>query len=555
MDAIEREVLEVDVLFVGAGPASLAGAIHLATLAKKGGRELSIVVIEKGAALGNHSLSGAVLDPRALDELLADLGDVTPPLDALVTDEALWYLTERGKLSAPFIPPVLENRGKRCVSLNCLVVWLGERAAELGIDCFPEFPAAELLWDGERVLGVRIGDKGLDAAGNPRSNFEPGPELHAKVTILGEGVRGTLTKVAIAKLGLAANSQPANYALGIKELWKLLPGTFPAGRVIHTLGAPLPSETFGGGWLYGLNDDVLDIGFVIGLDSPDPFTDVHDLFNRYKLHPNIRPFFDGATLMAYGAKAIPEGGLYSLPRLYADGLLLIGDSAGMVNSLRLKGIHLAMKSGMLAAEALFAAFESSRFDTAALSSYETRFKASWAYEEMYAARNVHQGFEHGLFGGLVNAALGMVSGGRGFGIAESLPATSAQQRLRKISDQLQLPQRQRDLPDGVVTFDTLADVFRSGTRHDEAQASHLLVADTSICAEQCTREYANPCQRFCPAQVYNPSFVEIDGKIHGELRIDFANCVHCKTCDIADPYQIITWVPPQGGDGPVYTGM
>lgn len=556
MNAIEREVLDVDVLFVGAGPASLAGAIRLATLAKKADREISIMVIEKGEALGNHSLSGAVLDRRGLDELLADIGDAQPPpLDAVVTDEALWYLTERGKLKAPFIPPALENRGKTLVSLNKLVVWLGECASNLGVDCFPGFPAVELLWDGKRVTGVRIGDKGIDADGNPRPNFEPGPELRAKVTILGEGVRGTLAKVAIAKLGLATGSQPANYALGIKELWKLPPGTFPSGRVVHTLGAPLPAETFGGGWLYGLNDDVLDIGLVVGLDSPDPSTDAHDAFNRFKTHPEIRPLLNGATLLAYGAKAIPEGGLFALPRLSADGLLLIGDTAGMVNGLRLKGIHLAMKSGMLAAQAAFAAIASDRSDARTLAAYDESFRASWAYDELHQARNVHQGFDHGLFGGLVNAAIGMVSGGRGFGVYDALPATSAQLRLRKLSERQPYAETQRIVPDGIVTFDKLADVFYSGTKHDEAQPSHLLVSDTSICAERCTREYGNPCQRFCPAQVYNPNFVEVDGKMQGSLRIDFANCVHCKTCDIADPYQIITWVPPQGGDGPVYTGM
>jgi electron-transferring-flavoprotein dehydrogenase len=554
--AIERETLEVDVLFVGAGPASLAGAIRLAALGKRAGRELSILVVEKAGALGNHSLSGAILDPRGLEELLVDIGAAEPPpLDAVVTDEALWYLTERGKLKAPWLPPALTHRGNHLVSLNRLVAWLGERAAEAGVDVFPGFPAVALLWEGERVVGARIGDKGLGADGAPRSNFEPGPEVRAKITILGEGVRGTLAKIAIRRLGLAAGAQPASYSLGIKELWKLPVGRFPAGRVLHTLGAPLPTETFGGGWLFGLNDDVLDIGFVVGLDAPDPSTDAHDAFNRFKLHPEIRPLLEGGTLLAYGAKAIPEGGLLAMPRLYSDGLLLIGDTAGMLDSLRLKGIHLAMKSGLLAAEATFAALERECYDAKSLAAYEERFRASWAYEELYRARNTHQGFEHGLFGGLVNAALGMASGGRGFGLREELPATSARLRLRKITDASPKAERVRVVPDGVVTFDKLSDVYRSGTRHDEAQPSHLHVLDTSICADRCTREYGNPCRRFCPAQVYLPDFVEKEGKIEGSLRVDFANCVHCKTCDIADPYQIIDWVPPQGGDGPVYTGM
>ncbi len=552
----EREVLAVDVVFVGGGPASLAGAIRLATLAKAADRELSIVVLEKAAAFGDHSLSGAVLDPRALDELLAELGPVPPPpLDTPVAEEALWYLTEHGRFQAPWIPPPMHNHGHNLVSVQRLVAWLAERASELGVDCLPESPAVALCWDQQRITGVQIGDKGRDAAGNPREHFELGPYIQAKITILGDGVRGNLTKQAIARLGLGASAQAPRYALGIKELWQLPPGRFPVGKVVHTLGVPLPTETFGGGWLYGLHNNILDLGLVVGLDSPDPSTDAHDAFNRFKLHPVIRPLLRDAQLLAYGAKALPEGGLYSIPRLSADGVLLIGDAANMLNGLRLKGIHLAMKSGMLAAQAAFTALQADCYDTQQLAQYDDAFRASWAYTELYQARNVHQGFEHGLGLGLMNAGLGMFSGGRGFGVVEALPITPAQQRLQKITEVAPRAKQRRVIPDGVVTFDKLSDVFHSGTHHDEAQAGHLHVADTSVCAQKCTREYGNPCQYFCPAQVYRPNFIEHDGRISGQLDIDFANCVHCKTCDIVDPYQIITWVPPQGGDGPVYTGM
>ena len=374
----ERDSLEVDVLIVGGGPAGLATAIRLRQLAAAAGRELAVMLIEKGGEIGNHGLSGAVVDPRALRELFPG-EDITGGLDAPVASDQLWFLTAGGKIEAPFQPPVLDNRGKYVASLNRLTKWLGEKAEAAGADVFPAFPGQELLWDGERVVGVRVGDKGVAADGSPKANFEPGPDLLAKVVVLAEGPRGTLTKTAVARLGLDRDREPQVYAVGIKELWQVPPGRFAAGRVIHTLGAPLPADVFGGGWVYGMNGDIVDIGLVTGLDYADPTTDPHNLFQQMKLLPAIRPLLEGGTMIRYGAKAIPEGGLFAMPRLYADGLCLTGDSAGFLNGLRLKGIHLAIKSGMLAAEAIFEALAADRSDAAALASYERAFRSSWAY--------------------------------------------------------------------------------------------------------------------------------------------------------------------------------
>jgi electron-transferring-flavoprotein dehydrogenase len=550
----ERDSLEVDVLFVGGGPASLAGAIRLRQLAAAAGAEISVMVIEKGGEIGNHGFSGAVVDPKALHELLPD-EEITGGLDAPVSSDAMWLLTKSGKIAAPFTPPVLNNHGKYVASLSTLTKWLGAKAEAAGADVFPAFPGQELLWDQQRVVGVRVGDKGVAHDGSHKSNYEPGPDLFAKVVVLGEGPRGTLTKTAIARLGLDHDRDPQVYAVGVKELWRV-PGRLAPGTVIHTLGAPLPGDTFGGGWIYAMNGDIIDIGLVTGLDYADPSTDPHDLFQRMKLHPAIRPLLEGGEMIKYGAKAIPEGGLHAMPRFYADGLCIVGDSAGFLNGLRLKGIHLAMKSGMMAAEAIFDALQADDTSAAKLKAYEDKFRDSWAHQELHAARNFHQGFSSGIWGGLMNAQLSLMSGGRGFGIKDKLAGEHGYARMKKLDELTPTQVTRRVVPDGKLTFDKLTDVFKSGTMHDEDQPPHLHVSDTNICAERCTVEYGNPCQYFCPAKVYEPQFAKNGAApAEGRLQINFSNCVHCKTCDIMDPYQIITWVPPQGGEGPVYTGM
>ncbi|GAC1414150.1 MAG: electron transfer flavoprotein-ubiquinone oxidoreductase [Candidatus Velthaea sp.] len=548
----ERDSLEVDVLFVGGGPASLAGAIRLRQLAVQAGREISVMVIEKGGEIGNHGFSGAVVDPKSLHELFPD-EDITGGLDAPVASDQMWYLTGGGKIKAPIVPPVLNNHGKYVASLSRLTKWLGEKAEAAGADVFPAFPGQELLWEGDRVIGVRVGDKGIGHDGKPKANFEPGPDLMAKVVVLGEGPRGTLAKTAIAKLELDRDRDPQVYAVGIKELWRVPDSKLKAGDVIHTLGAPLPMDTFGGGWVYMMNDNIIDIGLVTGLDYADPTTDPHNLFQRMKTLPAIRPLLEGGTLVRYGAKAIPEGGLHAMPRFYADGLCLIGDTAGFLNGMRLKGIHLAMKSGMLAAEAIFDSLAADDLSANALAAYEAKFRDSWAFTELHAARNFHAGFKNGLVGGMINAMLGMATGGRGFGLHDRLEGHYGHERMKKLSERAPRALDRRVAPDNVLTFDKLTDVFNSGTLHDEDQPAHLHVADTNICADRCTVEFGNPCQYFCPAKVYEPNFHQNGNGVEGKLTINFSNCVHCKTCDIMDPYQIITWVPPQGGEGPVYT--
>jgi electron-transferring-flavoprotein dehydrogenase len=548
----QRERLEIDVLFVGAGPASLAGAIALGERAKAEGRALEILVIEKAAEVWNHALSGAVLDPRALDELDPKWREHGVPVESPVTRDELWYLTATSRVKAPFTPPPLNNRGKYVASLQKLVKWLAARAEAAGVQVFPAFPGQELLWDGDRVVGVRTGDKGLDRDGNPKSNYEPGADLIAKIVILGEGPLGTLTKQAIARLHLNEGREPAVYAAGVKELWQCPAGTLQAGSVTHTLGYPLPSQTFGGGFIYAMGADVLDIGMVTGLDARDPTSDPHNMLQRLKLHPDIRAMLKDAKLLRYGAKAIPEGGLFAMPRLYADGLMIVGDSGGFLNGMRLKGIHLAMKSGMLAAQTAWDALEKDRYDSATLGAYEERFRSSWAYGELRSARNFHQGFERGLFFGMLNAGLATVTGGRGFGVAERLRSRPGYEMMEKRGPEP--PVAERAPIDGTITFDKLTDVYNSGTMHDENQPCHLHV-QTQVCHDRCTLEYGNPCKYFCPAAVYEPLFDVRDGNVEGRLQINFTNCVHCKTCDIADPYQVITWVPPEGGGGPVYTGM
>jgi len=560
-DMAERDQLEVDVLIVGGGPAGLAAAIKLRQLAKERGRDdLGVMLIEKSGDIGSHGISGAVVDPKGFDELLPGWRD-SAPIEAPVGPDAMWYLTPTGKIAVPplMVPPPLNNAGKYVSSLQRLTKWLGGVAEELGADVFPAFPGQELLWEGDRVIGVRVGDKGVDHNGNPKANYEPGPDLLAKVVIISEGVRGTLAKQAIAKLGLDADREPQVYAAGIKELWQCKPGSVIAGSVLHTFGFPLPNETFGGGFIYGMKDDVLDIGMVTGLDYKDPTTDPHDNLQRYKQHPAIAAMLDGAKLLRYGAKAIPEGGLYAMPRSYADGLLLTGDSGGFLNGMRLKGIHLAVKSGILAAETAFDAVVAENTDAQTLSAFDTAFRASWAYDELRAARNFHQGFKGGLFAGMMNAGLSVYTGGRGFGVIDKLKGEEGYAQMIKLSERAPRAVETRATIDNVLTFDKLTDVFNSGTMHDEDQVPHLHVADTSICADRCTVEYGNPCQYFCPAKVYEPLFNQTTEngttKVDGRLQINFSNCVHCKTCDIMDPYQIITWVPPQGGEGPVYTGM
>jgi electron-transferring-flavoprotein dehydrogenase len=557
-----RDTLEVDVLFVGGGPAGLSGAIRLRQLlrshndriAREGGKplELSVAVLEKGREFGSHGISGAVLDPRALHELLPDFAALGCPLESPVTADAVWFLTARRALPLPIIPPPLRNHGNYVASLGKLVRWFAAQAERLGVDLFPGFAAAAPLVEGDRLKGVRTGDKGIDRNGARKPNYEPGIDILAKITILCEGPRGTLTKILVDDFGLAAGRLPQVYAIGVKELWQCPKGSLPPGRVIHTMGFPLDRRTFRGAFIYNMGEDLLDIGLVIGLDYENPRLDPHEEFQRLKTHPSIARMLRGARLLGYGAKAIPEGGIYAMPRPYLSGCLIAGDSASMLNAMRLKGIHTSMKAGMIAAETAFEAILAGDTSGAFLARYEERFRRSWAGAELWRVRNFHAGFRNGLLPGLLHSALQMATGGRG--IRDPLPAEPGHTRMRKARDFYGGPPPAEVPPkyDGLLTFDKLTDVFHSGTKHDEDQPAHLHVADTSICETRCRDEFDNPCRHFCPAAVY-----EMVPKGGGGLRlqINASNCVHCKTCDIMDPYQIITWVPPEGGGGPEYVKL
>jgi len=417
-----------------------------------------------------------------------------------------------------------------------------------------ETPAARAIVEDGRVAGVIAGDKGVNKQGERKPNYQPGAECRAKATVLCEGPRGTIAKSLEGPLGLTAGRNAQVYSAGVKELWELPAGRLEKGRVIHTLGYPLPAETFGGGFVYGMNDTHWSVGFVTGLDSRDPTTDPHANLQRFKTQPLVRALLEGGKPVAYGAKAIPEGGFWAMPRLAADGLLLCGDSGGFLNGARLKGVHLAMKSGMLAAETLFGCLLAADFSKERLSNYEQRVAESWAATELRSVRNFHQGFDHGLFAGLFNVGVGMVTGGRDWRLRDRRGNAPGHERMRRLSAIHANGKPSPPRPDGKLTLDKLADVYLSGTQHDEDQPVHLKVADTSVCATKCREEFGNPCQHFCPAAVYE--MVPDETKPGAlKLHINASNCVHCKTCDIADPYQIITWVTPEGGGGPNYKSL
>ncbi|HLG54508.1 MAG TPA: electron transfer flavoprotein-ubiquinone oxidoreductase [Vicinamibacterales bacterium] len=549
-----RETLEVDVLIVGGGPAGLSAALRLSQLQKQhGGEPLSIAVLEKAREAGAHILSGAVLDPSALRELIPDYEAKGAPLASPVHRDHVYFLTERSKIRLPIVPPPLRNHGSYIVSLNELVRWLSARVEAEGIDFFTGFAGQEVLMDGPRVVGVRTGDRGVGKHGGHKPTFEPGVDIVAKVTIFCDGVRGNLTKTLIERLELGKGKEPQQFAIGLKELWEIPPERLAPGTVIHTLGYPLRQDEFGGAFIYAMPEGRVSLGFVAGLDYADPLFDPHMAFNRFKQHPFVAGLLQGGTLVRYGAKALPEGGWNTIPRTYMDGGLIAGDAGSFLNSMRLKGIHLAMRSGMLAAESAVEAIRAGDTSEAGLKRYQDKIDASPIRAELYPVRNVHQAFGYGLFAGLAFSGLALLTRGAWF---EDLRGRAGHTRMKTLAWYYGL-----DVPvsrpsnttpaDRIITFDTLTNVHYSGTAHDEDQPSHLLV-NTEVCSSTCGPEYGHPCTRFCPANVYE--IIREPGR-PPQLQINASNCVHCKTCDIMDPYQVITWVPPEGGGGPQYNGM
>ncbi|HKC54841.1 MAG TPA: electron transfer flavoprotein-ubiquinone oxidoreductase [Vicinamibacterales bacterium] len=550
-----REALEVDVLIVGGGPAGLSAALRLSQLQQeKGGDQLTIAVLEKAREAGAHMLSGAVLDPSALRDLVPDFKEKGAPLAAEVHDEDVYFLTESSKLALPIIPPPLKNHGNYIISLNQFVRWLTGQVEAAGIDFFTGFAGQDILMDGARVIGVRTGDRGIGKHGDQKPTFEPGVDILAKVTIFCDGVRGNLTKELMRRLPLGDPDHPPQFAIGLKELWEIPRDRLKAGTVIHTLGYPLKHEEFGGAFVYAMPEGQLSLGFVVGLDYEDPLFDPHMAFNRFKQHPFVSALLDGGQMIRYGAKALPEGGWNTIPRVFMDGGLIAGDAGGFLNSMRLKGIHLAMRTGMLAAETAFDAVRAGDTSSAALEGYKRRIDASAVRDELYPVRNVHQAFGYGLFPGLAFAGLAVATHGW---MPEDLHGHPGHERMKTLAGYHGSsgisPNQASNVTaiDRRLTFDKVTNVHFSGTSHDEDQPAHLLV-HTEVCSSICGPEYGHPCTRFCPANVYEITH-DADGT--PRLQINASNCVHCKTCDIMDPYQVITWVPPEGGGGPQYNGM
>jgi electron-transferring-flavoprotein dehydrogenase len=563
MSEIVRESMEVDVLYVGAGPATLASAYHLtkqveaynAKAEASGGEQIetpAILVIEKSASVGDHQLSGAVINPIGIRELMPDFVEQGFPTEYVCTDASFYIFTRKLALRSPITPPNFAKKGYHVASLSNVVKWLGEKCEEAGIEIYPGFAGDEVLTDGDRVLGIRTGDMGVDKNGKPKANFQPGMDIFAKVTVLGEGVRGSLTKQLIRKFDLAGD-HPDTYETGIKEIWRVKPENHKPGRVIHGGLFPDMLNQFDGMWLYDMKDNLVSYGYVTVLDSENPYNDPHLNAQKFKTLPFMRKILEGGELVRYGAKALPTGGLYAQPKLYCNGALLVGDSAGFANAFRLSGVHLAIKSGMMAADAIVDALAADDFSTTTLGGYTERYEQSWAYAEHREARNFHGSAEiHPVFA-FLNTPIMLATGGRG--LIDKLDAQPGHKKMKKLWE---LPEDKRKPEefefDGVLTFSKEHLVQFSGAQHEVDQPSHLVVADTDLCSTQCTEEYGNPCEHFCPAAVYEmiPDTENADRK---KLLIHHENCVHCKTCDIADPYQIITWTPPEGGEGPDYTNM
>jgi len=547
----EREAMEYDVVIVGAGPAGLGAAIRLKQLAVEKNREVSVCVLEKGSEVGAHILSGAVMDPRALDELIPDWKEKDAPLNVPVSEDRFMFLTATGSFRVPgaLLPACFQNHGNYVVSLANVTRWLGQQAEGLGVEIFPGFAAAEVLFDDTgRIKGVATGDMGIGKDGKPTDAYQQGMELHAKYTFFAEGCRGNLGKQLQEKFKLRDGVDPQVYGIGLKELWEIKPEKHQPGLVIHTAGWPLQSDTYGGSFFYHLEDNLVAIGFVVGLGYTNPYLSPYEEFQRYKTHPAIRTFFEGGKRIAYGARAIAAGGLQSLPKLTFPGGCLVGDDAGFLNASRIKGSHAAIKSGMLAAEA---AFDALAAETPApeLAAYPQAFKSSWLHDELHKARNFKPWMSKGLYTGTMMVGIDQVLfRGRAPWTLHHDHADHETLKRKTECTPIDYPK-----PDGVITFDRLSSVFISNTNHNEDQPAHLTLKDATVPVNVNLELYDAPEQRYCPAGVYE--IVRDDSGANPRLQINAQNCVHCKTCDIKDPTQNIVWVTPEGGGGPNYPNM
>ncbi len=542
----DREAMEYDVVIIGAGPAGLSCAIRLKQLAQDSGNDVSVCILEKGSEVGAHLLSGAVFETKALDELIPNWEEKGAPLTCKAGKDSFLFMTKDKAFKLP-TPPQMKNHGNYIISLGQLARWLAEQAEVLGVEIFPGFAASEILYNGSAVMGVATGDMGVDIEGNKTDMFEPGVELHAHQVVFAEGCHGSLTKEIIGTFNLRENADPQTYGLGIKEVWEVVPGNHDQGAITHTVGWPLDTKTYGGSWIYHMDDNLVSLGYVVGLDYQNPYLSPYEEMQRFKTHPEIAKLLKGARRVSYGARTLVEGGLNSQPKLTFPGGCLIGDSAGFLNVAKIKGNHAAIKSGSLAAESLFDLLSDD--DKKGLgfecTAYQKNYKASWLYKELYKVRNIRAGFHFGLWAGLFNAAFQTIGG---WMLPFNLKNHADHSALKKSKDchPIDYPN-----PDGVLTFDRLTSVQLSNTNHEENQPGHLKLKEADIPVRVNLPEYAEPAQRYCPAAVYE--IVEDQGE--KKFQINAQNCVHCKTCDIKDPSQNIEWTVPQGGGGPNYGNM